>query len=192
MKFFTNQRIKLLPMLLGTGMLLSPTLAQTPGGKNVFANGSFDKLDKAGKPTGWSGFSPNAKVVKEARAGGAINHYVVVAPNHKRHAPFITSQLPLKAQWKTLRISARMKATKVKMGAQGWQGPRLSLNFKDANGKTVSQTGGPRLSKDSNWKTISQDCAVPKNAKTLEIQVAVFGPRGEFSVDDIKVVPNPS
>jgi hypothetical protein len=179
-------------MLVGAGMFLSPTLAQTPTGKNVLASGSFEKLNKAGKPTGWSGFSPNAKVVKETRAGGVINHYVVVAPNDKRHAPYVTSRLLLKPQWKTLRISARMKATKVKMGAQGWQGPRLSLNFKDASGKTVSQLGGPRLSKDSNWKTISQDCAVPKNAKTVEIQVAVFGPRGEFSVDDIKVVPNPA
>jgi hypothetical protein len=170
-------------------MFLSPTLAQTAGGKNVLTNGSFDKLDKAGKSTGWNGFSPNAKLVKETRAGGAINHYVVVAPNHKGHAPYVTSQLQLKPQWKTLRISARMKASKVKMGAQGWQGPRLSLNFKDAKGKTVSQIGGPRLSKDSNWKTISQDVDVPKNAKTLEIQVAVFGPRGEFSVDDIKIVP---
>jgi hypothetical protein len=192
MKFFTNQRIKLLSMFAGAGIFLSPILAQTPSGKNVFTIGNFDKTDKAGKPIGWNGFSPNAKVVKETRAGGAINRYVVVAPNDKRHTPFITSQLLLKPQWKTLRISARMKATKVKIGAQGWQGPRLSLSFKDAKGKTLSQTGGPRLSKDSNWKTISQDCDVPKNAKTMEIQVAVFGPRGEFSVDDIKVVPSPA
>jgi hypothetical protein len=192
MKFFTNQRFKLLSMLLGTSMFLSPALVQTSRGKNVLANGSFDKLDKAGKSTGWSGFSPNAKVVKETKAGGVMNHYVVVAPNDKHYAPYVTSRLLLKPQWKALRISARMKATKVKMGARGWQGPRLSLNFKDANGKMVSQLGGPRLSKNSNWKTMSQDCDVPKNAKTLEIQVAVFGPSGEFSVDDINIVPNPA
>jgi hypothetical protein len=122
-------------------MFLSPTLAQTAGGKNVLTNGSFDKLDKAGKSTGWNGFSPNAKLVKETRAGGAINHYVVVAPNHKGHAPYVTSQLQLKPQWKTLRISARMKASKVKMGAQGWQGPRLSLNFQ----------GCQRENSISNW-----------------------------------------
>jgi hypothetical protein len=192
MKFSSNQRIKLLPMLLGTGMFLSPTLAQAPGGKNVLTNGNFDKLDKAGKSFGWSGFSPNVRLVKEIKSGGASNHYVVVSPKDKRHVPFATSRLLLKPQWKTLRISARMKATKVKMGAQGWQGPRLNLTFKDASGKTLSQMGGPRLNKDSNWKTVSQDVDVPKDAKTLEIQVAVFGPRGELSVDDIKVVPNPA
>ena len=177
------------PVLLSTGMFLFPTQAQTPTGKNILPSGNFEKLDKAGNPTGWTGFSPNTKVVKETK-GGATNHYVVVAPKDKRHVPWIAARLSLKPQWKTLRISARMKATKVKMGAQGWQGPRLNLNFKDASGKMLSQSGGPRLNKDSNWKTISQDCEVPKNAKTLELQVAVFGPSGELSVDDIKVVPN--
>jgi hypothetical protein len=90
--------------------VLSPALVQTSRGKNVLANGSFDKLDKAGKSTGWSGFSPNAKVVKETKAGGVMNHYVVVAPNDKHYAPYVTSRLLLKPQWKALRISARMKS----------------------------------------------------------------------------------
>ena len=169
-------------------VLSSTAPAQAQAQNNVLASGSFEALDKKGNPTGWVGFSPNAKVVKETKAGRP-NRYVVVAPNDPRHTPFITYRLPLKPQWKTLQISARMKATKVKMGKQSWQGPRLNLDFHDASGKSLFQLGGPRLNKDSGWKVISQDVGVPKNAKTLIMQVAVFGPGGQFSVDDIKVVP---
>ncbi len=191
MKPFIKPRLGLFSLALGCEIFFLPMSAQAQAPKNVLAAGSFEALDKKGNPTGWSGFSPNAKVVKETKAG-RVNHYVVVAPNDKRHTPFITYRLALKPQWKTLRISARMKATKVKMGKQGWQGPRLNLDFHDANAKSLSQFGGPRLNKDSGWKVISQNCDVPKNAKTLIIQVAVFGPSGQFSVDDIKVVPNPT
>jgi hypothetical protein len=188
MKNFINQRSRPLSILLGTCVFLSPVVAQTPAGKNVLTSGSFETLDSAGKPLGWSGFSPNAKVVKETTANGSTNHYVVVATNSPQHTPLISYKLPLQAGWKSLELSARMKATGVKVGAQGWQSPRLALEFLDANDKNVGYPGGPRFSEDSDWKTLSHRFDVPANAATLLVQVAVFGPAGELSVDDIKLV----
>jgi hypothetical protein len=71
-------------------------------------------------------------------------------------------------------------------------GTALEFGLPRCKCESLAQFGGPRLNKDSEWKTISQDVNVPKNAKTLVIQVAVFGPRGQFSVDDVKIIPNPA
>ena len=81
MKLINCSRLVLIMLSLCSGAFLSPILAQAPAEKNVLTDGSFKILDNVGNSIGRSGFLPNAKVVKETKADGAVNHYVVVAPN---------------------------------------------------------------------------------------------------------------
>ena len=88
----------------------------------------------------------------------------------------------------SLTISARMKATNLKIGKEGWHTARIAMSFE--GGAFGYPAEVPELRTDSDWVTRSVELTVPKGATRLNIQPAMFYCTGVFEISDLTVTPH--
>jgi len=144
-------------------------------------NGTFELLDRDGRPKGWHGAG---KVVAE---GG--NHYIEISRD-KAGWHSLDSRLGLLPEWSSLTLSARMKVKDLKKGKEGWQTSRVSFAFEDKNGKKVGNyPPSLELKADTDWTRVSKTFPIPAGAVFLKIQAGLHHATGTFAFDDIKVEP---
>lgn len=86
-----------------------------------------------------------------------------------------------------LTISARLKATDLKAGAD-WHDARIGLSFEGGSFPYPAEV--PELKADSDWVTKSVELKVPEGAPRLNLQPALFHCTGVFEIADLAVTPH--
>jgi beta-galactosidase len=88
----------------------------------------------------------------------------------------------------SLTISARLKATNLKVGTEGWHDARVAMSFEGGSFGYPAQV--PELTANSDWVTKSVELKVPQGATRLNIQPAMFHCTGVFEIADVTVTPH--
>jgi beta-galactosidase len=87
----------------------------------------------------------------------------------------------------SLTVSARLKATHLETGKEGWHTARIALRFE--GGAFGYPPEVPELRSDSDWVTKTVELSVPPGATRLNIQPAMFYCTGVFEIADLTVTP---
>jgi len=161
-------------------------LAPIGARENVFAIGSFDKIDaKRNFPVGWGAARPSKTEVRSEDG----NRFVRLTNDDPRAVVNIHGVIKLRSEWKALKISARMKAVGLKVGQAGWHNARVVVRFEDARGELVRYSPSPSLRKDSDWTTVTVTVPVPEKAAHVLFQPGLYFATGVMEIDDIRVEP---
>jgi len=155
--------------------------APAPALYNELADGGFENPDR-GLPGGWT-FGGSARWERD----GDGNHFALLAvegevPEADRK---IKTYLEASPAWKTVRVSARMRLRGSAPGKV--QDAHLGVVYLGANDEYLGLGAMLTLTKDSEWTTLSETTAVPVGTRRLLIDVGLYGPSGELSVDDVRV-----
>ncbi|MGO8928368.1 MAG: sugar-binding domain-containing protein [Limisphaerales bacterium] len=105
-----------------------------------------------------------------------------------RQLDYVHAYVRLTPEIESLAISVRMKATSLKVGAEGWHDARVAMSFEGSSSGYPAQV--PELAADSDWVTKSEELKVPKGATRLNIQPAMFHCTGVFEIADLTVTPH--
>jgi hypothetical protein len=146
----------------------------------------FEKENVGGEMKGAWG-AVKGKVAVAEQAG---NKYLRFTNDEVDKSTQLHYLFDLNPQWKSVRISARMKTVGVKRGPKPANLPSIFLAWQDAKRKAVSY-GFFGLDKDSDWTTVERTYAVPEGARSVKLSVGLNRSTGEMLVDDIKVEPVP-
>ena len=158
--------IRLLSILVSLWLVGEPTLSQV----NLLPQGSFER---PGVNTEWAeGFNipnnPEFQVVSEGN-----RHWLRIENRDAgRQLDYAHAYVRVAPEIESLTISARMKATNLKVGKEGWHDARIAMSFE--GGAFGYPPEVPELRADSDWVTKSVDLKVPKGATRLNIQPAMF------------------
>jgi len=152
---------------------------------NELADGGFENA-ATGLPGGWS-FGRSARWEQDEEG----NHFALLTvegevPEADRK---IKTYLEVNPAWKTVRVSARMRLRKSMPGKA--QDAHLGVVYYGADDKYLGLGSMLTLAKDSEWTTLSETTGVPEGTRRLMIDVGVYGPVGELSVDDVRVEASP-
>jgi hypothetical protein len=149
---------------------------------NVLPHGNFETLDGA-TPKGWKIMG-----TAELKTDGA-NHYLQFTNTDHKTSAWALATLQLDPEWGALRVSARIKATDLKNGPEGWHNARCILNFRTADGKDAGYPQGPLLTADSDWVTQTVTVDIPTNATALHLQPGLWAATGVMGLDDLIITP---
>ena len=105
-----------------------------------------------------------------------------------RQLDSVHAYLKVTPEMKSLTVAARLKATNLKIGKEGWHTARVALMFE--GGQFGYPAEVPELKADSDWVTESVELQVPKGATRLNIQPAMFYCTGVFEIADLTVTPH--
>ena len=105
-----------------------------------------------------------------------------------RQLDYVHAYVRITSEIESLTVSVRMKATHLKVGAEGWHNARIAMSFEGSESGYPSQV--PELTADSDWVTKSVDLKVPKGATRLNLQPAMFHCTGVFEIADLTVTPH--
>lgn len=158
------------------------TLAAPADPANVFPEGSLEDLN-GGAAKGWT-LQPGAELKAE---GG--NHYLQFTSPDAKQSAWALATLRLDPEWAALRVTARLKATGLKLGPEAWHKANCILNFRTADGKDAGYPTGPTLSADSDWVTQTVTVDIPKHAVALHLQPGLWASGGVMCLDDVSIVP---
>jgi beta-galactosidase len=159
---------------------------QAFGQINLLPQGSFEN---PGINTDWAeGFNiPNNeefKVVAEGR-----RHWLRIENrNAGRQLDYVHAYVKVTPEIASLTVSVRMKATDLKIGAEGWHTARVGLMFEGGSFGFPPEV--PELRADSDWVTKSVELKVPEGATRLNIQPAMFYCTGVFEIAELTVTPH--
>jgi hypothetical protein len=153
--------------------------------ENVIKNGSFDEQDDRLQPVGWKLPPGGAVSVME---GEGNNRYILFKP--LGDARRIWREFAIEPQWKTLKISARVRGRGLTAGKGAWENAHVGLVFYNAAGERFGYAWPVHAASDTDWVARSGIVAIPEGAVKAEVDAGNFGPTGEFSVDDLRVEPN--
>ena len=156
-------------------------------GANVFPQGDFDHCDPADTPLGWQWTRyGNVSVVQEA--GG--NRYLHIGRELKDRTVQAFAHLPLKPDWKRMRVSARLKVKNLVRSANGLTASVI-VRVEGKDNKMLGYAAKLALTQDTDWVRQEAEFVLPAGADHLDIEVSSIGTDGEFSADDIAFVPLP-
>ena len=173
--------IKVLTILAFLGVVGGRALAQV----NLLPQGSFDR---PGVNTGWAeGFNiPGNREFRVVSQQG--KHWLRIENRDaKRQLDYVHAYVKVSPQIASLTVSARMRATNLKIGKEGWHTARVALMFEGGNFGFPPTV--PELRADSDWVTKSVELKVPKGATRLNIQPAMFYCTGVFEIANLTVTP---
>ncbi len=105
-----------------------------------------------------------------------------------RQLDYVHAYVRVTPELESLTISVRLKATNLKVGAEGWHDARVAMSFEGGSFGFPAQV--PELSADSDWVTKTVELQVPKGATRLNIQPAMFRCTGVFELADLTVTPH--
>ena len=105
----------------------------------------------------------------------------------------LTRSVALPPNSKLAVVSAKMKATNLKLGKEGWHEARIALRFEDDKGE---MKGGypsmPNLRADSDWIVREVVLEVPAGATRIVLQPGLWLASGTLEMDDLEVRAYPS
>ncbi|MCX8108251.1 MAG: hypothetical protein N3G20_05540, partial [Verrucomicrobiae bacterium] len=107
----------------------------------------------------------------------------------RRQLDYVHAYVRIPPRVVSLTVSARLKATNLKTGSEGWHNARVALKFEGSEA-SVYPPEVPELSTNSDWVLKSVCLTVPKGATRLNIQPAMFYCTGVFEVADLTVTPH--
>jgi beta-galactosidase len=173
---------RLLPILAFLSVLRGQALAQV----NLLPQGDFKN---PGANTEWAeGFNiPNNQEFRVVTEGGKS---WLRLENHDagRQLDYVHAYVRVAPEMESLTISARLKATNLKVGTEGWHDARVAMSFEGGSFGYPAQV--PELAADSDWVTKSVELKVPKGATRLNLQPALFRCTGVFEIADLTVTPH--
>ena len=170
-----------IPLILASLCVAGGASAQV----NLLPLGSFEN---PGIDTGWAeGFRiPNNQEFQVVSERG--KHWLRIENRDAgRQLDYVHAYVKVTAQIASLTVSARMRATNLKIGKEGWHTARVALMFEGGSSGFPPQV--PELRADSDWVTKSVELKVPEGATRLNIQPAMFRCTGVFEVADLTVTP---
>ena len=152
---------------------------------NLLPQGSFEE---PGANTGWAeGFNiPNNLEFRIVSENGT-RWLRIENRDPTRQLDYVHAYVKVTPEMASLTVSARMRATNLKIGTEGWHTARMALMFEGGNFGFPPVV--PELRADSDWVTKSVELKVPKGATRLNIQPALFRCTGVFEVADLTVTP---
>lgn len=168
--------------------MVKPVAVKPVASSAVFPEGTFDRLDPVGTPTGWN-WTPYGNVSLAQEPNG--NHFLRITHELADRTVQAHARLPLDPVWKTLKASARMKVSGLQMGPAPNLTAAVVLRFMDKDGKLLGYAPSLTLTKDMDWTTITRTFDVPVGTDHLDIEVSNIGKGGDFGTDELIFVPNP-
>jgi beta-galactosidase len=177
-----SEALKLLPIFAFLWFAGGLARAQV----NLLPQGIFERPEVS---TEWAeGFNiPNNQECKVVTENG--RHWLRIE-NHDagRQLDYVHAYVKVTPQIASLTISARLKATNLKIGKEGWHTARVALVFEGGSFGYPAEV--PELRADSDWVTKSVELKVPQGATRLNIQPALFHCTGVFEIADLTVTPH--
>lgn len=159
-----------------------------PTTKNEIPNGDFEAIGDNLKPEAWEFVSKRTSQIVEEDNG---NHYVLLKPVGGAEERKIKLKVLLMPTWKTLKMTARVRAKDLKNGTKDWDTAHLGLTYYDRNDKQVSYPSMPiKLYADTNWTVRSGISNIPEGAHYAILDATHQGVAGEFAIDDIHIEPD--
>ena len=153
---------------------------------NLLPQGNFEN---PGANTGWAeGFNiPNNQEFQVVSENG--KHWLRIENRDAgRQLDYVHAYVKVTPQIASLTVSARMRATNLKIGKEGWHTARVAMSFEGGSFGFPAEV--PELRADSDWVTKSVELKVPKGATRLNIQPAMFHCTGVFEIADLTVTPH--
>lgn len=105
-----------------------------------------------------------------------------------RQLDAVHAYVKITPQMASLTVSARLRATNLKIGREGWHTARIAMSFEGGSFGFPAEV--PELRADSDWVTKSVELTVPRGATRLNIQPAMFHCTGVFEIADLTVTPH--
>jgi len=161
--------------------------AATRAVRSVLENGSFEEMDGGLRPEGWQVPRGAAVSVVEDEEG---NHYILLKAVGEGDGRKISRSIQLNPAWKTLKVSARVRARGLQPPPQPFQDAHVGVVFQDATGHQVGLTGPIALAGDTDWEPTSGICEIPPGAAVAVVDAGNFGSAGEMGLDDLSVEPD--
>src|SRR6516162_7856860 len=133
---------------------------------NLLPQGNFEN---PGAETGWAqGFEiPNNGEFRVISENGK-RWLRIENQDAGRQLDSVHAYVKVTPQMKSLTVSARLKATNLKVGKEGWHTARIAMRFE--GGEFGYPPEVPELKADSDWVTKSVELRVPDGATRLNIQ----------------------
>lgn len=147
------------------------------------------KLREPGANTAWAeGFKvPNNQEFQVISDQG--KHWLRIENRDaSRQLDYVHAYVKVTPQIGSLTVSARMKATNLKIGKEGWHTARVAMSFEGGSFGFPAEV--PELRANCDWVTKSVELTVPKGATRLNIQPAMFHCTGVFEIADVTVTPH--
>lgn len=154
--------------------------------ENVFPQGDFQKTTPGQLPPGWK-TSPDIKARVHERNGQS---WLALTNNSTKNWGTVRYDLPVRAEWKRVRVSAQLKTKNLKRGKDWWSTARLDFNVYDAKNQALRSSRGLNLWASSNWTTLSKFIEVPAGATRITLEPGFFYATGELLIDNIRVEAN--
>jgi len=174
-----------LPFILTfLGYCVATGRASTPG--NLLPQGDFKN---PGANTEWAeGF--NIPQNQEFRVVSENGKSWLRIENHdtERQLDYVHAYVKVSPQMRSLTVSARLKATHLKVGKEGWHDARIAMSFEGGSFGYPARV--PELAADSDWVMKSVELKVPQGATRLNLQPAMFHCTGVFEIADLTVTPH--
>lgn len=155
--------------------------------ENILENGDFETLNDELKPSDWRYETAlSAQFIEDENS----NHYVSINAEGSDEARRLARRYVIKPEWKSLKITARVRAENLQIGDKPWRDGHIVVTFYDEKDAVLAFTKPITLTADTDWKTLSGTEAIPPSAHHSEIEVANFAQSGTFSVDDVTIEPD--
>lgn len=172
------------PAVSATPVVL--TVATPPAGENLFGNGSLDEpMVEQGVIPGWYVAERCKPMVQTLEEGS--NRFMRVKNTDPTTTQHADQKIDVDPTWKSVTISARLRASNFKAGKKGASG--VSFSFQDDNEKLVGRYPPPLLvTEDTPWVNRVVTVDIPPGAKKLYLQCVVSYAKGTIDFDDVKLV----
>jgi beta-galactosidase len=165
---------------------LSLTSGQTAAPINLLPQGDFKNPSA---DTGWAeGFNIPGNQEFQVISENGKSWLRIENHDAGRQLDYVHAYVKLPPGIESLTISARLKATHLKVGTEGWHDARVAMSFEGGSFGYPARV--PELTADSDWVTQSVELKVPKGATRLNLQPAMFRCTGIFEIADLTVTPH--
>lgn len=155
--------------------------------ETLFPQGVFSTLpDRDGFPAGWSASADSRPNI---RLTGKENERIVQLAGKADTLTKLYAELPLKPEWKAIRLKTEMRVLNLRPGKQRWHNARIAMAFKDSQNKIISYPRVPFFEKDSNWTVQEVTNPIPAGAVKLTIEPGLYFAGGIFELKNITVQP---
>ena len=112
-------------------------------------------------------------------------HYVSL--NTKIEQRKISRKLEISPDWKTLKLSARVRGQDLKVGTEEWATAHIGFVFSNDKNEIIGYGWPVTLINDTDWKKMSGVVAIPEGTTSALLDAGNFGADGIFDIDDIVV-----
>ena len=155
--------------------------------RNVFAGGTFAKLDSYDKPLGWTDIAAFDTGDATIKKGGG-NTVLLDGPGPDDSVR-IAAMLPIEPEWKWLTVAARVRGFDLRPGPGGKTSVKYTLLDADSKPIRVTAEFEPHTEGYTDWQKPTRSFQVDGEARSLLIEIAIDHSAGRFEVDDVMVVP---